>query len=332
MKINERDDSMAYKVMGIVAGRKGGNTEMLMKEALLACKEQGAEVSWINLQDFKILHCTGCEGCVMNTIRGGKEPFCVWNGKDDVDAIFRAMLDKNGFVIAIPTYDLVPSALWSTLMHRSLTYEMSFLEKMGVIDKVPDRVAGLISLGGSTRSWQSMALEGLGATMFTQSITVVDMQLATRNSANGQVALRPEQFARARKLGENVMTAIKTDPKERRWLGDEGFGLCPVCHSNAVAKGEEHWDGVKFEMECVVCGAGGTIERNENGEIYFKLAEDGLCRCRVFTDKRVLHLDEIMENHKQTAMNREKVKEVMAKYRDIEIPKTLETAFPGFKK
>jgi hypothetical protein len=39
-----------------------------------------------------------------------------------------------------------------------------------------------------------------------------------------------------------------------------------------------------------------------------------------------------MDNHKQTAMNREKVQEVVSKYRAIEIPKTLETAYPDFKK
>ena len=35
---------MAFKVMGVTAGRKDSNSEILTKEALLACQEMGAEV------------------------------------------------------------------------------------------------------------------------------------------------------------------------------------------------------------------------------------------------------------------------------------------------
>ena len=53
------------KVLGIVAGRHNGNSEILVKEALLACQEAGAEVKMINLFDYHIEHCIGCEGCTM---------------------------------------------------------------------------------------------------------------------------------------------------------------------------------------------------------------------------------------------------------------------------
>ena len=47
------------KVMGIVAGRHNGNSEIMVKEALLACQEAGAECTLINLFDYNILPCTG---------------------------------------------------------------------------------------------------------------------------------------------------------------------------------------------------------------------------------------------------------------------------------
>ena len=46
---------MAYKIMGVTAGRKNSNSEILLKEALMACEELGAEVRMINLKDFHIL-------------------------------------------------------------------------------------------------------------------------------------------------------------------------------------------------------------------------------------------------------------------------------------
>lgn len=48
------------KVMGITAGRKNGNSEILLKQALMACEEAGAEVTMINLRDFHTQDCTGC--------------------------------------------------------------------------------------------------------------------------------------------------------------------------------------------------------------------------------------------------------------------------------
>ena len=47
-------------------------------------------------------------------------------------------------------------------MHRNLAYESAFLTKSGAI-KPRDRVGALIAVGGSTRSWQSMALECMQA-------------------------------------------------------------------------------------------------------------------------------------------------------------------------
>ena len=51
---------MSYKIMGITAGRKNSNSEILLKAALMACEEQGADVTMINLRDFNILDCSGC--------------------------------------------------------------------------------------------------------------------------------------------------------------------------------------------------------------------------------------------------------------------------------
>ena len=42
------------KVLGIVAGRHNGNSEILVKEALLACQEAGADCKLINLFDYHI--------------------------------------------------------------------------------------------------------------------------------------------------------------------------------------------------------------------------------------------------------------------------------------
>ena len=54
---------MSVKVMGITAGRKDSNSEILLKEALMYCEEAGAEVTMVNLKDYHIESCTGCTSC-----------------------------------------------------------------------------------------------------------------------------------------------------------------------------------------------------------------------------------------------------------------------------
>ncbi|SEL27019.1 MULTISPECIES: flavodoxin family protein [unclassified Butyrivibrio] len=282
---------MSIKVMGVTAGRKNSNSEILLKEALIACEEAGAEVTMINLRDYNILDCTGCTSCTIGMSQG-KNVGCVLDDKDDKKKIMDVLLSQDAVIYSVPTYDLMPSANYLTFAQRSLSYETAFLETIGAIEH-RDRVAGLISVGGSTRAWQSMALEGLQATMFTTDMKVVDMILATRVPGPAQCLLDDELIARAHKMGENIIEAVKTPVEERKWLGDENMGWCPNCHSNALVLGEPQWDGLHYPIECQVCGAGGNLEQTEDGKWKFVIQEDGLLKDRTTVEGRARHLEEI---------------------------------------
>lgn len=282
---------MAFKVMGVTSGRKDGNSEILLKEALLYCQEAGAEVTMINLRDYNILDCIGCTSCTRGMAQG-KNTGCVLDDKDDKKKIMKVLLEQDGVIFSVPTYDLMANSLYLRFAQRSLSYETSFLEKINAIEH-KDRVSALISVGGSTRSWQSMALESLQATMFTIDLKVIDMFLAERVPAPGQCLLNDAMIARAKKVGENIMKSIATPPEERKWLGDEDMGWCPNCHSNALILGEPQWDGLHFSIECQVCGAGGTLEKTEDNKWKFVIQKDGLSRDRTTVEGRGKHLDEI---------------------------------------
>ncbi len=307
------------KILGIHAGRKNGNSSVLMKEALLVCQEQGAEITMINLHDYDIKPCTGCESCTKNMAMGGKEPFCVWDGKDDLNKIMKEFLVQDGVIIGVPTYDLMPAGIYIIFTNRFLPYEAAFLKEIGV-KGLKDRVGAIIAMGGSTRAWQSMALEGIQATMFTQSIQIVDQMLATKCTNPGAVFLQPELLERARSLGRNVIQAIQTPAEKREWLGDKNEGWCPVCHSNSLSLGEPHWDGIQWPVECQVCGAGGDIQKDANGRWKFVLAEDGMLKCRVIEKGRALHMYEIQAGMKKVMENKELIKEKLEKYRAITFP------------
>ena len=309
---------MAFKVMGVTAGRKDSNSEILLKEALLVCQEQGAEVSMINLRDFNLLDCNGCTSCTIGMSKG-KNTGCSLKNADDKDRIMQVFLDQDAVIFSAPTYELMPSSLFLKFMHRNLAYETAFLTKIGAIQH-RDRVGALMAVGGSTRSWQSMALECMQITTVTSSFKIVDMYMATMVPAPAQVLLHEEKLARAREIGANVMKALNTPPAERKWLGEPDYGWCPNCHSNCLCLGEEQWGGLKYPIECAVCGAGGDLEKTPDGKWKFVIAANGLERDRTTEEGRGVHCDEIADTQGGFFMDPEKPKIVaqrLEKYKKI---------------
>ena len=311
---------MTYKILGITSGRKDSNSEILLKESLLACQEQDAEVTMINLRDYNILDCTGCTACTHGMSKG-KYVGCTLDKRDDKKAIMEVFFKADAIILSIPTFDLMANSTYLQFAHRNLAYCNSFLESIGAIEH-KDRIAGLISVGGSSLSWQSMALESLQASCVMNNLKVVDMYLAERAAAPKQCLLYDDMIERVHKLGENVMKSLKTSVEERKWVGDENMGWCPNCHSNALIKGGKRWDGLYFEIECQVCGAGGTLEKTDDGDWKFVIQENGLCRDRTSTEGSAEHLVEInvTQGGFYTEENLKVVKEKFRKYKELQFP------------
>jgi len=272
----------------------------------------------INLRDFNLLDCNGCTSCTIG-MSMGKNTGCSLKNADDKDRIMQVFLDQDAVIFSAPTYELMPSSLFLKFMHRNLAYETAFLTKIGAIQH-RDRVGALMAVGGSTRSWQSMALECMQITTVTSSFKIVDMYMATMVPAPAQVLLHEEKLARAREIGANVMKALNTPPAERKWLGEPDYGWCPNCHSNCLCLGEEQWGGLKYPIECAVCGAGGDLEKTPDGKWKFVIAANGLERDRTTEEGRGVHCDEIADTQGGFFMDPEKPKIVaqrLEKYKKI---------------
>jgi len=85
------------KIIGIVGSpRKGGNTELLVKEALSAAEGEGAETELILLAGKTIKSCDGYRSC--------RETKRCHIQDDDLPPIFDKMLQADGIVLASPVY------------------------------------------------------------------------------------------------------------------------------------------------------------------------------------------------------------------------------------
>jgi multimeric flavodoxin WrbA len=83
-------------VLGIVGSpRKGGNTEILMKEALEVCKKEGLQTKLIRLADLRIEPCNECMVCK-------KKKICPI--EDDFPSLYKKMLKADGMILGSPVF------------------------------------------------------------------------------------------------------------------------------------------------------------------------------------------------------------------------------------
>jgi len=121
--------------LGISGSPRGGkNTEALLRAALEAAEEAGAETQLLRLSDHRIEPCDGCNICL-------REGYCPLDGVDDMEAVKERMLWADVILFAAPSYfGSVPGVL-KNLMDRSRPLKMAGHE-------LGNRVASALSVSG----------------------------------------------------------------------------------------------------------------------------------------------------------------------------------------
>lgn len=124
------------KVLGIVGSpREGGNTEIMMAEALAAAKESGAETEMMTLVGKQISGCQGCYSCM----KTGK---CVID--DDMQLFYPKLLEADGIIIGTPVYNWGVSGQVKVFIDRnnSLAVAHNAIFKSGMV-QTERRIEGL---------------------------------------------------------------------------------------------------------------------------------------------------------------------------------------------
>jgi multimeric flavodoxin WrbA len=108
------------KVIGVACSpRAGGNTEILVKEALVGAEDMGSEVELVALSGKAIAPCDSCRSCV-------KTGEC--HIKDDMQEIYRKLQEADGIIIGTPVYFLNVSAQAKAFIDR--TYALLWTRKL----------------------------------------------------------------------------------------------------------------------------------------------------------------------------------------------------------
>jgi multimeric flavodoxin WrbA len=99
------------KIVGIVGSpRKGGNTEIMVREALKAAEERGAETRLFLVADHAIGPCDGCGACL-------EGEGCV--GEDDMQGLYDDLAWADGIIFGTPVYFVNVTAQAKAVIDRT---------------------------------------------------------------------------------------------------------------------------------------------------------------------------------------------------------------------
>jgi multimeric flavodoxin WrbA len=221
--------------------RKNGNTEILLKQALMGAESAGAQVEILRLTDYKISPCRGCGLCLF------RENVCQVQD-DDVSFIFSKVNECDGVILGSPCYFLELTAVIKQLIDRCwiLGHQVGKIKKPATVI-VPY----------ATRGW--IPYISVHPTSSTQSVN----QNRTAICTQGISGVDQEAMDLAYHMGKEIPLAIRE--KDFTYKGEEG--VCPSCHDRLVRilKDQE-------TIECPTCGIRGKLSM-AGGKIRVKFEE-----------------------------------------------------------
>jgi multimeric flavodoxin WrbA len=180
------------KALGIVCSpRKGGNTEILVREALAGAKESGAEVELFRVSDMNIAACDGCETCHQS----GECRI-----KDDMQKVYKKMVAADGIILGSPVYFWSVSSQAKTLMDR--TYALRYPHH-----KLRNKVGGAIVATG--RRGSVNALSVINNFFLGHDMLAIGLGISGYGTKKGEVKQDKRAMQGARSLGKQVVQLIR---------------------------------------------------------------------------------------------------------------------------
>ncbi len=278
------------KILGLNGSeRKLGNTEILVKEALMGAEEEGAQVEMLRLTDYRILPCDGLAPCVFGNTR------C--NLKDDFNFIVDKIFESDGVILGSPCYILESTAVIKQLIDRAFSVNYR--------SEAKGKPAAVI-VPYATRGWTPYAFLQPNILFLLLGMEVIDRALIHTQAMN-EVVLYDKALARARKMGKEVAKAVKTGDVSYR--GEPG--ICPICQDRVLRIMRDN-----ETVECGVCGIRGKIAV-EGGKIKVHFDKDGILDHRFTQENIYRHFTyHIKPSKDYFGRTRDTTKEKRERYRD----------------
>lgn len=195
------------KLLGIFGSpRRGGNTDLLLEEALKGAEKEGAEVERLYVTDFNITPCKECHGC-------DQIGQCVV--LDDMQKIYPKLLEADAIILASPVFFYGITGWAKAFVDRcQVFWARKYLLKDPSLGKEGKKRKGyLISVGG-TKGQRVFEGTILTAKYFFDVLNAEYVgDLVFRGiDAKGDILMQPEALKQAYEIGRKLVL----ENKERR--------------------------------------------------------------------------------------------------------------------
>ncbi|MBN2518445.1 MAG: flavodoxin family protein [Candidatus Altiarchaeota archaeon] len=185
-------------ILGISGGKKGGNTDYLVKLALEECKKAGHKTDFLNLWAKEIKPCLDCGVC-----KTGDCPI-----SDDMNSILGLMEKADGIIIGSPVY------FGSVSSHISLLFERSLPARRHDF-RLRNKVGGGIAVGGSKNGGQEFVLRTITNFFTLHDMVVVGDSMPTAHFGGaaqgrntGDASKDEDGVATVKNLGKKVAEVL----------------------------------------------------------------------------------------------------------------------------
>ena len=145
------------EVLGISCSpRKGGNTDILVQEALAGAKDVEAKTEFLTIRDKNIKGCIGCDVC-------RKDGVC--SIQDDMQDIYPKLLKADGIVLGTPVY------FWSMCGQAKIFIDRTYALRHPYL-RLSNKVGGIIVVAGRTGCFST--INGLVTYMMSNHMVVAE--------------------------------------------------------------------------------------------------------------------------------------------------------------
>jgi len=188
------------RVLGLFGSpRRGGNTEILLEEALRGAEKEGAKVERLHLSDFNITPCKECHGC-------DETGNCII--LDDMEKIYLKLLEADVVILASPIFFYGVTAWTKALIDRSQAlWVRKYLIKEPSLGKEGKKRKGFFISLGATKGQKVFEGSILTVKYFFDVLNAVYAgDLLFRGvEAKGDILKHPEALQKAFEAGRRLV-------------------------------------------------------------------------------------------------------------------------------
>jgi multimeric flavodoxin WrbA len=182
---------ICVKILGVVCSpRLGGNTEILVGEALKGAKAKGADAKLATLSGKQITPCDHCGACY-------ETGEC--HIRDDMQEIYKQLLDADGVILGSPVY------FWSVSAQAKLVIDRTYALRYPA-PRLGDKIGGAIAVAG--RRGQLEALTVINNFFLGQGMIPAGLGVDGRGSEKEEIREDTRAMEQAKRLGERIVELV----------------------------------------------------------------------------------------------------------------------------